>query len=258
MSCAAWNVRGINGPLKQKAVSNFITSNKVAIIGLLETKARSINVKNVGKSIRRSWEFVSNHRQSLSGRILIMWDPSLINFQVISSSDQAIHGQVKLMNGPEVFVSFIYGECIATERRRLWADLAVKARGFSHFPWLLIGDFNVCRDPMECSNLSASGSMHDFNNCINTIEVEDIRQIGFRFTWTNKRSGDQATSKKLDRALGNWEWFKLYNHCQASFLPQGISDHSPILVQWLPLCFQGGKPLKFLNYWAQHKDFKCG
>ena len=42
-----WNVRGLNGPNKQKDVKTFYNINKVGLACLMETKVKSRNFSNV-------------------------------------------------------------------------------------------------------------------------------------------------------------------------------------------------------------------
>ncbi|GAV87013.1 hypothetical protein CFOL_v3_30439 [Cephalotus follicularis] len=120
-----------------------------------------------------------------------------------------------------------------------------------------MGDFNVSRYPHEHSRMHPciTKSMHEFNDCITTSELEDIRCVGNRFTWSNKRAGRDAISKKIDRALGNWEWFRQYTFSVAHFMQPGVSAHSPIVLQLSLATGNENRPCKFSNIWADHQDF---
>ncbi|GAV67467.1 LOW QUALITY PROTEIN: hypothetical protein CFOL_v3_10972, partial [Cephalotus follicularis] len=153
------------------------------------------------------WKLITNHSQSLLGRIWILWNPSAL--------------QLKSM------------------------------------PWIVIGDYNVSRWPNEHSGRRPvfSKAMSEFGDCIRKCEIQDLRQTGCFFSWSNKRVGDEAVSKKLDRAMGNWGWFKEFNHVQASFPTPGLSDHSPCILQFKIACRSGSRPFKYLNVWASHPEF---
>ncbi|GAV65841.1 LOW QUALITY PROTEIN: hypothetical protein CFOL_v3_09355, partial [Cephalotus follicularis] len=153
-----------------------------------------------------NWEFTTNHALSEQGRIWVVWDPSILNFEVAHTTEQVVHGKVVLGNGTAVHLSFIYG--------------------------------------------LFSKAISEFNECLNAIEVDDIRSVGRFFTWSNKREGNAAVNKKLDRVLGNWGWHKVFNHSCAHFHNPGVSDHSPVSVALSDLWCSGSKPFKFLNYWA--------
>ncbi|GAV79769.1 hypothetical protein CFOL_v3_23232 [Cephalotus follicularis] len=120
-----------------------------------------------------------------------------------------------------------------------------------------MGDFNVSRFPQDQLHgpPRVSKAMSEFNECLNAIEVDDIRSVGRFFTWSNKREGNAAVNKKLDCVLENWGWHKVFNHSYAHFHNPGVSDHSPVSVALsVPWC-SGSKPFKFLNYWVSDDRF---
>ncbi|GAV86030.1 LOW QUALITY PROTEIN: hypothetical protein CFOL_v3_29464, partial [Cephalotus follicularis] len=100
-----------------------------------------------------------------------------------------------------------------------------------------------------------SKAMAEFNDCLNSIEMDDIRSVGRFYTWSNKRDGVYAVNKKLDRALGNWGWYKLFIQSYAHFHNPGVSDHSPVSVALAAPLSKDSKPFKFLNYWTNDSRF---
>ncbi|GAV71772.1 LOW QUALITY PROTEIN: Exo_endo_phos domain-containing protein/DUF4283 domain-containing protein, partial [Cephalotus follicularis] len=251
-----WNVRGLNNPSKHREVSHFILSNKISLLVLLETRLRESNVNHVVKSIRRQWNFCSNHNASLPGRIVVVWDSAHIVFVPICVNEQALHGKVTLPNMQEFCVSFIYGLCDSRTRKQLWNDTIFYANRFKKTPWSMLGDFNVTRFSHEHSNsCRVTKAMEDFNCVIRSAELDDLKSTGLNFTWNNMRSGTAAISKKLDRALGNWKWFKHFGDSYAHTYNPGISDHSPLSIQMMQQVQSSGRPFKFLNFWADHPEF---
>ncbi|GAV62355.1 hypothetical protein CFOL_v3_05879, partial [Cephalotus follicularis] len=158
-----------------------------------------------------NWDWATNHAFSPLGRIWVMWDPSILNFEVSLMTDQAIHGK------------------------------AVLGNGFPHEQ--LNGSSRV------------SKAMSEFNECLKSMEVDDISSVGWFFTWSNKRVGNFAVNKKLDRVLGNWEWHKHFNHNLAPFHNPGVSDHSPFSVALSDFRSSGNRPFKFLNFWVKDDRF---
>ena len=47
----AWNIRGLNWPNKQVDVHIFLQTNKLGLIGLLETKVKEKNVEKVATHV---------------------------------------------------------------------------------------------------------------------------------------------------------------------------------------------------------------
>ncbi|GAV93016.1 hypothetical protein CFOL_v3_36394, partial [Cephalotus follicularis] len=141
-------------------------------------------------------------------------------------------------------------------RKSLWADLIHCANRFRNVPWLVLGDFNVTRYGKEhSSNGIITKAMTDFNMALVSAELDDLASSGLYYTWSNRRAGDGAVSKKLERALGNWHWFLGWGDTYATSHPPGISDHSPITVQLRSIQFHSGRPFKFLNYWTKSEKF---
>ncbi|GAV92864.1 Exo_endo_phos domain-containing protein, partial [Cephalotus follicularis] len=207
MILAAWNVRGLNNPSKHNEVRHFISSNNISMIGILESRVRNHNLDNVVRSINKMWKFTSNHAVSLSGRVVVMWDPSRLLFEPFAVTEQAIHGKAILPDNVTVCVSFVYGLCDRNARLPLWSELIHCSGNFISHPWVIMGDFNVTRWGTEHSSSSlVTKAMNDLNHALHTAELEDLKGTGLVYTWCNMRNCAGAISKKLDRALGNWLW----------------------------------------------------
>jgi hypothetical protein len=105
------------------------------------------------------------------------------------------------------------------------------------FPWLLGGDFNVIRFHQEKWGKSGFSCYELYH------------------TWSNKQSGDDFVSKKLDRVMANLEWLTVFVNTSVKFLEGGVSDHSPALVAVEEYISYGPKPFKIFNFWADHPQF---
>ncbi|GAV92450.1 Exo_endo_phos domain-containing protein/DUF4283 domain-containing protein [Cephalotus follicularis] len=145
MKCTCWNVRGLNDSCKQLEIRNFVRQYDIAILGLLESRVRTVNKTKVARGLLKGWDSATNHHLSLLGRIWIIWDPARVRFKFLSNSFQAIHGLLSFNDNSEVFISFIYGDCDRMARRELWGDMRRVACKFSSLPWAILGDFNVSR-----------------------------------------------------------------------------------------------------------------
>ncbi|KAK3189472.1 hypothetical protein Dsin_029033 [Dipteronia sinensis] len=123
-------------------------------------------------------------------------------------------------------------------------------------PWIVLSDFNVSRSVGEsiggCSRIS--GAMEEFNDCLQSLELDDLRFSGFLHTWCNKRSNG-CISKKLDRVLVNNDWLVKFENSEAIFLPPGISDHSPSVVKLGLQDIKKNRPFKIFNFLTDRADF---
>ncbi|GAV67094.1 hypothetical protein CFOL_v3_10603 [Cephalotus follicularis] len=139
--------------------------------------------------------------------------------------------------------------CDSKERRHLWSNIIFCANLFKKVPWTLLGDFNVSRFSHEHStNSRITKAMGEFNDAVRTAELEYLRTTGLGFTWNNMRTGTAAISKKLDKVMGNWQWFHCFGDSYAHFYSPGISDHSPLSIQLMHQLHSSGRPFKFLNF----------
>nr|GEW14982.1 RNA-directed DNA polymerase, eukaryota, reverse transcriptase zinc-binding domain protein [Tanacetum cinerariifolium] len=118
-------------------------------------------------------------------------------------------------------------------------------------------DFNVT---LKTSEHSAGGSfmngdMIDFNECVNSLELEDICSFGFRFTWTKSlKNPNSSIMKKLDRIMINEEFLQQFQNAHGMFLPSVISDHSPDVVT-IPEGLKKRRSFRFVNYIADKDEF---
>lgn len=97
--------------------------------------------------------------------------------------------------------------------------------------------------------ISLLGWKNDLDECIYRAGLEDLRYGGFYFTWSNRRDEDPTILRKLDRALINMEWKSSLEGSDVQFLPPGVSDHSPLVVQLADLP-RAKIPFKFFDFWT--------
>ncbi|GJZ52666.1 hypothetical protein Tco_0607181 [Tanacetum coccineum] len=59
-------------------------------------------------------------------------------------------------------------------------------------------------DEHSLGRSSSTSDMIDFQECVNDVNVVDVRKMGFHFTWTKSlHNPNSHVSKKLDRVMGN-------------------------------------------------------
>lgn len=107
----SWNIRGLNGPLKQSEVKSMIAKYKVAVMGVLETRVRKESMCTVWEKIKLNqcqWSLEHNYLMSDQGRIWVLYDTRQVCLRVLKMSSQFIH--CKITYGTESFVwTCVYG-----------------------------------------------------------------------------------------------------------------------------------------------------
>ncbi|XP_022040599.1 uncharacterized protein LOC110943151 [Helianthus annuus] len=139
-------------------------------------------------------------------RIIIGWNVDNVDIVVVHATSQVVHTQVHFKKDKTMInVSFVYASNNDRERKLLWDALKVHKRAVHSSPWIIIGDFNVVLNLEDkCAGTSGvSSAMRDFNECVNDIEVLDIRAHGMHFTWNQQPKDGIGVRRKLDRVMGN-------------------------------------------------------
>jgi len=144
--------------------------------------------------------------------------------------------------------SVIYTMHTFISRRPLWADLLRMSSCVQDLAWIVAGDFNAIRDPYD--RIGGSNAwppcFDDFTQCLTQAELEDLRYVGLRFTWSTS-FGANRKARKIDRVLVNTNWSFQFSYSKATFLTSRIFYHSPMVVKVTQLVFRK-KPFKFFDF----------
>ncbi|XP_020272640.1 uncharacterized protein LOC109847811 [Asparagus officinalis] len=192
---------------------------------LLETKIKEDMLQTCTKKIAKYWKWISNVRRFGKTRILILWDPNVMDINIV--------------------------------RKQLWAELTDIQILIGNTPWLLSGDFNsVTSDEEKLGGVTLTDAdTQDFTNFIKDCDLSQLKTIGCYYTWNNKQDPVSRVWSRLDRTLANDSWINLYNSSQAEYLLPSFSDHSPALITIKEDKIQGKKPFKFFKMWINHDKF---
>ena len=58
---AAWNVRGLNKSSRQGEVRKLMLENQLSMVGVLETKVRSVNKNRIVQNLFQQWSYFDNY-----------------------------------------------------------------------------------------------------------------------------------------------------------------------------------------------------
>lgn len=175
---------------------------------------------------------------------------------ILSQSAQLIHLDVSHRSLNRRFAcSFVYGFNNANMRNQLWGELE-QISLHTHDAWFVGGPFNC---PLHCDDRIGSpvrlSETTLFKGCIDTCELMDMKWNGSRFTWNNKQEGDNRVFSKIDKALINMELISSFPNAETSFLLEGLFDHCPAIVKFMPAANEGYKPFKYFNMWSSTPNF---
>lgn len=251
MIIRCWNVRGLNNPLKQHEVVNLMRKHKLDVCCFLETKLVSSKVSSMRQFRLNNWKVLSNAAAASTARIVVFWNPTTVNIELLDFSAQGLHVLISnLVHQFKFYASFVYGFNTIIARRALWDDL----RNWSpNSPWLILGDFNslLSQSDKHRGELVSTYETSDFRQCCSDLGLSDLNYSGSHFTWSNG-----SVWSKLDRVLANPLWSLSHTSVQVHFdNPGAFSDHSPATISFNPHQPMGKKCFKFFNMWSNHSCF---
>lgn len=255
-SIACWNVRGLNKATRQVDVKSLLISNKVFLVGLLETKISSQHKDRVVNAFN-SWCMVANYDSDSYGRIWVLWKDAKCTVRCVEQSSQFMHCEV-LLHDLKVLVNitFIYGFNDPEGRTALWTDLRRIGDTVS-LPWLLLGDFNTTLflDERIRGGVTVPADVGELSSFTEDMELMDMKATGQIFTWCNNQQNEDRMYCKLDRVLINRTCFNRFPLAEAIFLERSASDHSPSIVRFHDAVVRGRHIFRFCNYWISDSRF---
>ncbi|XP_021979874.1 uncharacterized protein LOC110875997 [Helianthus annuus] len=252
-------LRGLNRPIKQTEVRHAIKDWKLSLCAILESHVEVSNLPKVCKSIFRWWHWTSNGGRCVKGtRIIVGWNPSIFDVMVLSETDQVMHLQLIFKKTKKlIFYSIIYAANYYISRRELWKHLSMHKNFVSNEPWVILGDFNSALNledkSMGCSSVSLS--MKEFQECVDDIEMVDIKRTGIHFTWNQNPKKGIGLMKKIDRVMGNSHFIDKYPSAVAVFHPSRLSDHCSCVVNFPDTKKSKHRPFKFANFLTYKPGF---
>ncbi|XP_074297319.1 uncharacterized protein LOC141628029 [Silene latifolia] len=116
------------------------------------------------------------------------------------------------------------------DRTPLW-DHLWRFTGQVDGPWAMAGDFNCVLSASErVGGNTPNAEIEPCRACVADCEVVDIPATGSLFTWNNKQQYVDRIYSRLDRFMINKAWSDKFPELYANFLPDGIFDHTPCLL----------------------------
>ncbi|KAI9121662.1 hypothetical protein K1719_008695 [Acacia pycnantha] len=172
----------------------------------------------------KSWGFkhsIGEEARGFSGGIWMLWNLDELCVDVLVKNDQFIHCKLRL-EGKELLFTAIYASPSEQRRHITWDLLRTLAEGVAD-PWLLAGDFNEIKSPLE---QKGGGRVNEtrcrrFKEWIQHCNLLDIEADGPFFTWKGpKWEGLDRVYKRLDRCLCNLNWLEKFDNAEFKVLPR--------------------------------------
>ncbi|KAG2290102.1 hypothetical protein Bca52824_049706 [Brassica carinata] len=252
--------QGLNSERRHTFVKDWITTYRPLFGAFLETHIQSTNVARIHSAIPIGWKFFGNYDHHNSGRIVVVWDPSVSVF-IYKATEQAVTCGIYIMaENVNLTITFVYGLNDVGDRHTLWNDLALIQRtpAMMNSPWAVVGDFNQI---MRLSHHSGypqrvvdDTGMEDMNLALQDVGLFEAPVKGVPFTWMNNNDADPV-SKRIDHALINQGWASRFPDAYADFVEPGQSDHAACIFKVPSLRRRSRKPFKFYHHIIDHPEY---
>lgn len=134
-------MRGLNKATRHSEIGSHLKRLNCVYVALLETRVNQANAGRIRQKLGR-WHSTDNYSHHVNGRIWILWDPRSVEYRVISSSAQHVHGSLYRLDGTLVcWLTFVRAFNQLELRKTLWTELHQLSQGIKG-AWCILGDFN--------------------------------------------------------------------------------------------------------------------
>ncbi|XP_075096574.1 uncharacterized protein LOC142174641 [Nicotiana tabacum] len=217
-----------------------------------------MKAKRIMNKVCSDWRFCYNYKEHPNGRIWLLWKQN-VEVQILLLDEHSIHCEVQERSSTfKTLITVVYESNEVNKRQQLW-DKLVNLGATIKESWLLSGDFNnVLHTDDRIGALVTQSEIKGFQDAIITLQLTQLKSLGWFYTWCNKQQLETRVYNKIDWALGNVEWMQKYSHIEADFLNLEVSDHSPILLQCKVVDQKSNphpKPFKLYSSMMDHADF---
>lgn len=170
-----------------------------------------------------------------SGGLLILWrDPMEVSIR----SYYVGHIDCIVRNGSSWRFTGLYGNPVVSLRQASWQLLGRLSSicEQNQLPWLVRGDFNeILFESVETGGVvRPTAQIQSFSDTLDDSGLQDLSYKWNRFTWSNRRQGDDLIFARLDLFVCNRSWRALFSNAEVENLAFYGSDHRPISLVFHP------------------------
>jgi len=251
MKIGSWNVRGFGADRKKSMVKEIIRTEKLDLIGLVETKHTEVTQWEMAKCWGKV-EFDYSHVMATqnSGGIIVTWNHEAFTVGNSFASSRwlclvGIFQQLKI----SCALCVVYAPTDHNERMKTWDQLRYM-KAIVGVPCIIMGDFNEVMEPSERKGAAGyTTGMRELQNLLLDLDAVDMN-IGQNFTWYRKNAASRLDRFWIDKEL----LLKISSgsvHCKGRM----FSDHHPLIfssdqVEW------GPSPFRTLDCWLEEPSFQ--
>ncbi|XP_058784979.1 uncharacterized protein LOC131659870 [Vicia villosa] len=198
---------------------------------LLETRVKSNKADGIRNKLHIADNYIDNYNEHENGRIWVGWNANEVSVHKLNSSSQFIHCRVDDCSGVfQFWLTAVYAHNELERRKTLWKDIE-RIHENTVGPWCVIGDFNNVAKAQDRigGNIVTEREFVDMQDMMLRTGLSEMDSSRDYFTWFNKHTIGPIHSR-IDRLLGNVDWFQKYMDVQLKIMSPSVSDHAMLYV----------------------------
>lgn len=147
MKMISWNVRGLGGKVKKRAIRSLISSEKSDFLCMQETKKAEIDMKFceiLWGNTDFDWAF--KPAEGRSGGILTIWSNSVFAKSATFTANGLLGVKGVWQDNTHCDVVNVYSPCSLNEKQELWGNIQQWMNADRNTCWCIVGDYNDVRN----------------------------------------------------------------------------------------------------------------
>jgi hypothetical protein len=189
----------------------------------------------------------------------MLWNPTTVLLDNFFTSKWTITTSFRLIgSNKQGYIKNVYGPPRPGDKEAFLQHLEWIAEHIGPQRWILGGDFNMIigLEEKKGGHRSLGNESMLFNGTISLLNLIDVGTYNGLFTWSNRHSGAQHVSNRLDRFLISESIMMDGLSWNSTVIDTPRSDHWPILVTLNITGTPRRKPFRFEKFWLKHSDFR--
>jgi exonuclease III len=258
MKFVSWNCRGFGSTPKEEALKDIIKTSKAKILLIQETKMEGQDFLRKAKARWNISSGIAESSRGASGGLGTIWNSKKYNLFMHEAHKHWIFTSLlHLETGRQVSLFNLYVPVLPEDKKSCWETLRDFLQQNVMDNIILGGDLNLTLSTNEKKggSIVRDQARECVENLMSTRELEDIKPVKGKYTWSNKRVGPGHIAARLDRFLVQSSFLVLGLNPDSTILPHSVSNHKPISLRLTADNNLGPIPFRFNPRWIQEERY---
>ena len=208
-------------------------------------------------SVWSAAEAKANSSRGASGGVATLWNKTRFELtHSVSTTHWILTELLHKETGLKLSIFNIYVPMAPGEKHQCWNSIHEYLNTNPAENLILAGDLNITLSQAEKKggNPIRDPAREWVEDLIAEWDLEDIKPLKGKYTWTNKRIGPGHIAARLDRFLVQQSLHLLGMDPCSSIIPFSASDHKPICLTFAQDKKLGPIPFRFNPAWISSED----